>query len=323
MISRLVLFLFIPLIISCSNSISNDTILDDFPEENFTTLGSDGPYVYGEKYSGRNNYINYYPGNIPIVLSIPHGGELTPFEISDRTYGVSVTDSNTIELGSSISDYMYEIFNVRPYLIINNLKRTKLDANRDKIEAAQNNIFAERAFDEFHYYISSAREDIIKNFGSGILFDIHGHGPNPDGFVDLRTWIGYLLTGNELDQNDKDLDTNISPDDTSIFNILNSSNHLLSDVIRGSNSLGSLFETYGFSALPSSLSPSPEGMRYFSGGYNTVVYGRDSDYNFNAIQLEFPYPTIRDNQNSINKFAEAFSSIIHDYFIAYFNIDLF
>ena len=70
MISRLVLFLFIPLIISCSNSISNDTILDDFPEENFTTLGSDGPYIYGEKYSGRNNYINYYPGNIPIVLSL-------------------------------------------------------------------------------------------------------------------------------------------------------------------------------------------------------------------------------------------------------------
>ena len=42
-------------------------------------------------------------------------------------------------------------------------------------------------------------------------------------------------------------------------------------------------------------SPSPEGMRYFSGGFNTVVYGTNSDYNFNAIQLEFPYPTIRDN----------------------------
>ena len=107
------------------------------------------------------------------------------------------------------------------------------------------------------------------------------------------------------------------------FNILNSSNHLISDVIRGPNSLGSLFEIYGYSALPSSISPSPEGMRYFSGGYNTVVYGTNSDYNFNAIKLEFPYPTIRDNQNSINTFAEVFSSVIHDYFITYFNIDLF
>ena len=46
---------------------------------------------------------------------------------------------------------MYENFNIRPYLIINNLKRTKMDANRDKVEAAQNNVFAERAFDEFHF----------------------------------------------------------------------------------------------------------------------------------------------------------------------------
>ena len=284
MIIRSVSFFLLSFIISCSSITTNDGFEYDFSDGNFKTLGSDGPYFYGEQYSGRNNYINYYPGNIPVILSIPHGGELVPLEISDITYGVSVTDSNTIELGTSISDYMYENFNIRPYLIINNLKRTKMDANRDKVEAAQNNVFAERAFDEFHYYISSAREDIIQNFGTGILFDIHGHGPNPDGFVDLRTWIGYLLSGNELDQNDKDLDFNISSNDTSIFNILNSSNHLLSDVIRGTNSLGSLFEIYGYSALPSSMSPSPEGMRYFSGGYNTVIYGTDSDYNFNAIQ---------------------------------------
>ena len=44
---------------------------------------------------------------------------------------------------------------------------------------AQGNIFAERAFDEFHYYISSARDEIIKNFNTGLLFDIHGHGANP------------------------------------------------------------------------------------------------------------------------------------------------
>ena len=117
--SRSVLFFFIPLIISCSSSTLNDAFVDDFSDENFRTLGSDGPYFYGEQYSGRNNYINYYPGNIPVILSIPHGGELVPLEISDRTYGVSVTDSNTIELGSSISDYMYENFNIRPYLIIN------------------------------------------------------------------------------------------------------------------------------------------------------------------------------------------------------------
>jgi len=98
MVFRLVSSFFIPLIISCSISISNDAFVDVFSDENFKILGSDGPYYYGEQYSGRNNYITYYPGNIPVILSIPHGGELVPLEISDRTYGVSVTDSNTIEL---------------------------------------------------------------------------------------------------------------------------------------------------------------------------------------------------------------------------------
>ena len=178
----------------CSKDSSKEQVQDEETDNyEFEDLGSDAPYIYGQSYYGRNAYTTYYPGNIPIILSIPHGGDITPSEISNRTYGVTVTDSNTIELGMAISNYLFSNYNIRPHVIINNLKRTKLDANRDKTEAAQNNIFAERAFDEFHYYISSARDEIIKNFNTGLLFDIHGHGANPDGFVDLRTWIGYLL----------------------------------------------------------------------------------------------------------------------------------
>ena len=50
-------------------------------------------------------------------------------------------------------------------------------------EAAQGNVFAERAFDEFHFYINSAREEILSKYSTGFLFDIHGHGANPDGFL--------------------------------------------------------------------------------------------------------------------------------------------
>ena len=42
------------------------------------------------------------------------------------------------------------------------LKRTKLDANRDSIEAAQNNRFALRAFNEFHFYIDQAKKKTAK-----------------------------------------------------------------------------------------------------------------------------------------------------------------
>jgi len=308
----------------CSKDSSKERVQNqEIDNYEFEELGSDAPYLYGQIYNGRNAYTSYYPGNIPIILSIPHGGNISPSEISNRTYGVTVTDSNTIELGIAISNYLFSKYSIRPYIVINNLKRTKLDANRDKTEAAQGNIFAERAFDEFHYYISCARDDIINNFSTGLLFDIHGHGANPDGFVDLRTWIGYLLSGSELDSSDEYIDQNINIDETSIYNIINSSGTSLSNLIRGPNSLGSIFERNNYKALPSSESPGPEGMRYFSGGFNTLLYGTNKNFNFSAIQLEFPYPGLRDTSSSMNLFAIAFSEIIHEYFLYHYDIDLF
>ena len=174
----------------------------------FPVLGEDGPYNYGQTYQGRNGYTTFYPETFLLYLVSSWWWYFSSRK-SNRTYGVTVTDSNTIELGIAIRNYFYSNYNIRPYVIINNLKRTKLDANRDRIEAAQGNIYAERAFDEFHFYIE-VREDIITKFGTGILFDIHGHGINPDGFNDLRTWIGYLSTSDELDNSNEYIDQNIS-----------------------------------------------------------------------------------------------------------------
>ena len=306
--------------LSCSKDATKSYSL--IPDVEFNELGSDGPYIYGETYYGRKNYITYYPGNIPVILSIPHGGDLSPLEISNRTYGVSVTDSNTIELGMAIRNYFFTNFNVRPYLVVNNLKRTKLDANREIVEAAQGNLYAEHAFNEFHHYIESARQEIINNFNTGFLLDIHGHGVNPDGFYDMRTWIGYLLTGDELDNSDSYIDQNISINNTSIYSLINTSSESLSNLIRGPYSLGSLFEKNSFTALPSVSSPSPEGMRYFSGGYNTFLYGTNRNFDFNAIQLEFPFPEIRDTPQSRNTFSSVFVNIIKEYIQTHTSIDI-
>ena len=316
----IILLMLFSTVLSCSKDPTK--IVSSIPDVEFNELGSDGPYIYGETYYGRKSYITYYPGNIPIILSIPHGGDISPSEISNRTYGVSVTDSNTIELGMAIRNYFFTNFNVRPYLVINNLKRTKLDANRDIVEAAQGNLYAERAFNEFHHYINSARQEIINNFSTGFLLDIHGHGVNPDGFYDMRTWIGYLLTGDELDNSDSFIDQNISTNNTSIYSLINTSNESLSNLIRGPYSLGSLFENNSFTALPSVSSPSPEGMRYFSGGYNTFLYGTNRNFDFNAIQLEFPFPEIRDTPQSRNTFSSVFVNIIKEYIQTHTSIDI-
>ena len=318
---RLFIYFIFFSLISCNKEEDKKDIVVE--SEEFTELGSDGPYLYGETYQGRRGYTTYYPGNIPVILSIPHGGDISPSEISNRTYGVTVTDSNTIELGIAIRNYFYSNHNIRPYVIINNLKRTKLDANRDKTEAAQNNIYAERAFDEFHFYIEKAREDIISKFSTGILFDIHGHGINPDGFNDLRTWIGYLLTADELDNSNEYIDQNISTNDVSIYSLLNSSGQTLSQLLSGPNSLGALFENNNYTALPSPESRSPEGMRYFSGGYNTFRYGTNREFNFSSIQLEFPFQGLRDTPQSRTQFSSIFVDLVHEYFLIHLNIDFF
>ena len=318
---RLFIYLIFFFLISCNKEEDKKDVVVE--SEEFSELGSDGPYLYGETYQGRKGYTTYYPGNIPVILSIPHGGDISPSEISNRTYGVTVTDSNTIELGIAIRNYFYSNYNIRPYVIINNLKRTKLDANRDKAEAAQNNIYAERAFDEFHFYIEKAREDIISKFSTGILFDIHGHGINPDGFNDLRTWIGYLLTAAELDNSNDYIDQNISINDVSIYSLLNSSGQTLSQLLSGPNSLGALFENNNYTALPSPESRSPEGMRYFSGGYNTFRYGTNREFNFSSIQLEFPFQGLRDTPQSRTQFSSIFVDLVQEYFLIHLNIDLF
>ena len=318
---RLFVYLIFFSFYSCKKEDNKKDIVEEAIE--FPILGEDGPYEYGQTYQGRNGYTTYYPGNIPVILSIPHGGEISPTEISNRTYGVNVTDSNTIELGIAIRNHFYSKYNIRPYVIINNLKRTKLDANRDRVEAAQGNIYAERAFDEFHFYIEKAREDIIIKFGTGILFDIHGHGINPDGFNDLRTWIGYLLKSDELDNSNDYIDQNISINDVSIYSLLNYSGKTLSELLRGPSSLGALFEDNNYTALPSPQSSSPEGMRYFSGGYNTYIYGTNRNFNFSSIQLEFPFQGLRDTPQSRNLFAATFVNLAQEYFLIHLNIDLF
>ena len=159
---------------------------------------------------------------MPIILSVPHGGREIPSEIPDRSWGTMVTDDNTYEMSKVIMDTMEARFGARPHVILCRLKRRKLDANRDSLEAAQENRFAHRAWQEYHYYIGSAKKKIESEFGSGLFLDIHGHGANPDGYYDLRTWLGYLMPGSVLDRSDEELNTTENSNKTSIRALVDS-----------------------------------------------------------------------------------------------------
>ena len=322
-IPRLI-YLFLFLFIACEdNKETNETQVvvpkDTVEVEAFPELGHDGPYQSGKVYFGREKYIEYYAGNLPIILSAPHGGQLTPDEISDRTYGTFVTDLNTYELTKTIMDSMIVRFGGYPHVILCKLKRTKLDANRDSIEAAQENKYALRAWQEYHHYIEVAKKKITNDQGSGLFLDIHGHGINPDGFYDLRTWLGYLISSEELDQSNGALNTNSYQSKSSISAWVDSSSYSFIEVLRGKVSFGSILDSLGYKSLPSINDLSPDGMRYFSGGYNTARHGSRSGGVISSIQIELPKPGIRDNQSTWSSYSKALNSTISEYYKIHLN----
>ena len=318
------IYLFLFFFIACEdNKETNETQVvvpkDTVEVEVFPELGHDGPYQSGKVYFGREKYIEYYAGNLPIILSAPHGGQLTPDEISDRTYGTFVTDLNTYELTKTIMDSMIVRFGGYPHVILCKLKRTKLDANRDSIEAAQENKYALRAWQEYHHYIEVAKKKITNDQGSGLFLDIHGHGINPDGFYDLRTWLGYLISSEELDQSNEALNTNSYQSKSSISAWVDSSSYSFIEVLRGKVSFGSILDSLGYKSLPSINDLSPDGMRYFSGGYNTARHGSRSGGVISSIQIELPKPGIRDNQSTWSSYSKALNSTINEYYKIHLN----
>ena len=318
------IYLFTFLLIGCEDNKETKetqvvTPVDTVEVEVFPVLGHDGPYESGSIYYGRESYIEYYAGNLPIILSAPHGGQLIPDEISDRTYGTLVTDANTYELTKTIMDSMIVKFGGYPHVILCKLKRTKLDANRDSSEAAQENRYALRAWQEYHHYIEVAKKKIEDGQGNGLFIDIHGHGKNPDGFYDLRTWLGYLISSEELDQSDEILNTNSYQSKSSINNWVDSSSYSFIEVLRGKVSFGSILDSLGYKSLPSENDLSPSGMRYFSGGYNTARHGSRGGGVISAIQIELPKPGIRENQSTWSSFSKSINSTISIYYNIHLN----
>ena len=243
-------------------------------------------FVPGLSYLGENGYAEYIHGNLPIILSAPHGGELKPIGIPDRDCNgcVYINDTNTQELSRELSQRMFELTGCYPHLIINKLHRSKLDANREIIEAADGNTLAEGAWNYFHNHIDSAKYYVNRDFGKGLFIDIHGHGHEIQ-----RLELGYLLSRSDLEAIAEDGAGVELIGKTSIKNLV--SNNLnqfdLENLIMGDFAIGSIVANRSYDAVPSFQDPYPfSGDSYFTGGYNTKEYGSRDSGTIDAIQIE-------------------------------------
>ena len=271
-------------------------------------------YQPGTSYYGRKSYVEYIPGELPLVLSAPHGGSLTPTEIPDRTSGTTVTDTNARETLLAVRQALIERTGKAPHVVIAHLRRTKLDPNREIGEAAQGNPFAENAWNEFHAYVEVAAAAVTKTYGSGFYIDIHGHG-----HAIARAELGYLLTSAQLNRTDAEINVPGLAAQSSIRALAASSPLPFAQLLRGSTSLGGLMQKEGIRSVPSPGDPSPGSAEYFTGGYDTEQHGSlQAGRTVSAVQIELPLPGIRDTDANRRAFGQALARALEAYMTEHF-----
>ncbi|MEO0556980.1 MAG: hypothetical protein AAF170_02225 [Bacteroidota bacterium] len=264
---------------------------------------------------GTSDYVEHIVGDLPIILSAPHGGDLRPQAIPDRTQGTTINDANTQELTRAIQHALFARTGRHAHVVINRLHRSKLDANRDLAEAAQGNAAAERAWTEFHAFTDSAKARVTESWGAGLYLDLHGHAHLID-----RLELGMLLSRNELNGTDAHL--NGLAHESSLRALASAADLPFSALVRGQTSLGSLLEGQGVRAVPSGADPRPDDDPYFTGGYNTNRHGSRQTGTIDAIQIEHHRPGLRDTQANREAYAERLADALLQFMDAHYGFDL-
>lgn len=235
----------------------------------------------GKSYFGRKKYVEYIPGELPIILSSPHAGNLRPEEIPDRTQGTRVRDNNVHDVVLRTAAALEELTGKRPHVVLMHLHRRKLDANREIGEAAQGRVYAEWAWHEYHGWIETARQLVTESHGRGFYIDMHGHGHE-----EQRLELGYLLSGRELTRSDEELNGERYVNKSSVRVLASQTEGGLAALLRGEQSFGEMMVRRGYRAVPSKSEPHPDGKPFFAGGYSTGRYGSRHGGMIDGLQIE-------------------------------------
>ena len=129
-----------------------------------------------------------------LVITSPHGGDLKPSYIPNRSTSgkycpssgcKTSKDSYTLQISELLQSKVITNYCKVPFVVKNHLHRSKLDANREVLEAAQEEQVAVDAWYQFHNLTNYAQTQLQQHFGSvtangitgakALLFDMHGY----------------------------------------------------------------------------------------------------------------------------------------------------
>lgn len=250
-----------------------------------------------------SGWVTATDGTVPLVIVAPHGGDLAPVDLPDRTCAgcETVNDANTRLLALEIADAFERRIGKRPFVVANRLSRRKFDANRDLSEATGDHAPLAPMWTLFHTRIDSAKARAVRVHPRALLIDLHGHA-----HAVPRLELGYLLSASDLRREEEVLAPLLGASSIASLNSAAVSGDRGTVLLRGARSLGTRLADLGFPSVPSASDPAPAvGESYFSGGYNVQRHGSRLAGPVDAIQIECNYAGVRDTAASRTAFAEA------------------
>lgn len=250
----------------------------------FITYAQKNPNA-GKSHFDQEKWVEYIEGDIPLVISVPHGGRVSSEELAIRDCKGAITgvDGNTIELAMAIKNYFNKEYKVTPHIIISHIARKHVDQNRELENGAVcDNKQNEKPWYTFHNYIDSAIHIAQKDSKRAMYIDLHGHGHK-----NQRLEIGYNLDKNQLVallENRFDINSRYH----SLTNLMKMDKQLnINDMLFGDDAFGTYLVNNGIAATPSKQDlVAKNNELFFSGGDNTRRYTSKNYPNVFGLQIE-------------------------------------
>ena len=206
-----------------------------------------------------------HQGEIPILISAPHGGTL-PIEGVPPREGKGLKsgpsgfftgrDGGTQELAEAVVVAIERKFGKRPYAVIAASHRKHLDPNRPP-EIAYEDSDAKPVYDRYHHSMQTFTTRIVNDFRHGLLLDLHGQGTSRD-TVFRGTSNGKTVHGLK--------------------------GRFGEQAIVGENSFFGLLKQKGWKVDPDPFDDKEQSG--FTGGYIVKTYGSHNAIGLDAYQLE-------------------------------------
>jgi len=199
-------------------------------------------------------------GELPIILTAPHGGKLPIPGVPERSkidtpQFATVEDIRTNLLAERTATRIEKHTGKKVFVVIANFARKYADANRPT-EYGTECETAAKVHQEYHKTLKSYVDKVTKNFPQALLIDIHGQGSDK----------AVVFRGT---QNRKTV------------------NGFPEVQITGPSSLLGKLESFGIKLVPDNKDLEAKETTKFTGGYIVQTYGAKNQPKIMAIQLEW------------------------------------